>query len=122
MLFRSEEATSPGATDEAVDGETTPQVRDRFWRGAWRLLCVAVPAVFGGLSLAGYHFTAVQLELRLLGLVGLWGAIDLVRQLVAGWWLPRLNALSLPRVPRFGKGSVAVGNQPTTETDALPAA
>ena len=107
-------------SDETDEAELAAAARDRFWRGAWRLMCVAVPGVFGGLSLAGYHFTAVQLELRLLGLVGLWGAIDLVRQLVGGWWLPRLNPISLSRLPRWGKGASAHAVVAANDTEALP--
>ena len=122
QLACEEETTAVAEPDQAVDAETAPAVRDRFWSGAWRLLCVVVPTIFAGMSLAGYHFTAVQLELRMLGLVGLWGAIDLVRQLVAGWWLPRLSLVGWSRAPRFGKGVGTGGLPPTTDASALPAA
>jgi potassium efflux system protein len=105
---------------EAADGAAV--ARDGFWRGAWRMLCLAIPALFGGLSLAGFHFTAVQLELRLLGLVGLWGAIDLVRQLVGGWWLPRMSPISHSRLPRLGKGASSQSSAATSDNEALPVA
>ena len=94
--------------------------RDRMFRGAWRVLCVSLPALFAGLSLAGYHYTAVQLEVRLLGLVGLWGTMDLVSQLVGGWLLPRLRPLAGAKSARVGKSTFAHSTVADTDPDALP--
>ena len=113
---------APLVADETEAADGAAVARDGFWRGAWRMLCLAIPALFGGLSLAGFHFTAVQLELRLLGLVGLWGAIDLVRQLVGGWWLPRMSPISHSRLPRLGKGASSQSSAATNDSEALPVA
>lgn len=128
QLLPDERIETPSVTEEsedvnaAHDGAAAAVARDRFWRGAWRMLCLAVPAVFGGLSVGGYHFTAVQLELRLLGLVGLWGAIDLVRQLVGGWWLPRMRPISQSRLPRLGKGASSQSGAAPNDNEAMPVA
>jgi len=103
---------------DRTSGES--QSRERFWRGAWRLLCVMVPALFAGLSLAGYHYTAVQLEVRLLGLVGLWGTVGLVSQLAGGWLLPRLRPITAGKSARAGKSMFAHSTVADTDPDALP--
>ncbi|MCY2966223.1 MAG: mechanosensitive ion channel [Planctomycetota bacterium] len=57
----------------------------------WPAVSVSIPLVFAGLSLWGYHYTAVQLEVRLLGMLGLWGALCIIERLTVGWVLPRFG-------------------------------
>lgn len=74
-------------SQDAVGPPTAAGDRRHLSGNYWIVVSVMVPMAFALLSLWGYHYTAVQLELRVLGMLGLWGALRVIERLCSTWIL-----------------------------------